>query len=185
VLYAAFDGMYGGRHLPQAWFAAWNLGEPWLIPSPAGSGMRPSPPGSGKDGTPWLRTHRANTRAFARTRCCAAWLGDRPPFGANRRQALCADANRVLLTPSCCRPTLGIVPLLPGSGNLDTPLERMQLAKATALLGGADFGETPPPQAAARNASEVSAVRLEVCATPVTILPTSKPRNSEMSLKRL
>jgi len=51
-LYAAFDGMYGGRYLPHASFAAWNFGEPWSMPTLAGSGMRPSLAGSGKFGTP-------------------------------------------------------------------------------------------------------------------------------------
>ena len=47
--------MYGGRYFPHAWFAAWNFGEPWLIPTVAGSGIRPVLSGSGKFGTPWER----------------------------------------------------------------------------------------------------------------------------------
>jgi hypothetical protein len=171
--------MYGGRQLAHARFAAWNLGEPWSIPTVAGSGIRPSLPGSGKLGTPWPRTHCANRSPFARTSCCADRIGGRPPFGRNLRQAPCASANRELLTPSCCRPTFGIAPPPPGSGNLDTPWERMQPAKATALLGGAAAGA--PPQPAAGSASSVNATNPEARTTT----GTRKAPDSEISLKRL
>ena len=102
--------------------------------------MRPSLPGSGKLGTPWARTHRENLSDSALTCCCSAWFGGPPPFGSRCRQALRAAWNRELLTPSCCR--LGLaVPLPSGSGYFDTPLERMQPAKASAPFACADAAE--------------------------------------------
>src|SRR5262249_10305062 len=70
--YAAVDGMYGGPDPPHAPVAGPNPRGPQAIPTVAGSGIRPSEPGSGKPGTPWLRTQRANLIAVAITRCCWA-----------------------------------------------------------------------------------------------------------------
>jgi len=68
----------------------------------------------------------------------------------------------VLLTPSCRAVSLGIPPLLLGSGKFGTPCERMQPEKATADWERADppaFDEPPepvagglPPQAAVSTA---------------------------------
>ena len=44
--------------------------------------MRPSLPGSGKFGRPWLRTHWENCSACALTRCTWAGFGPLPPFGS-------------------------------------------------------------------------------------------------------
>jgi hypothetical protein len=57
-----------------------------------------------------------------------------------------------VLTPTCCGVTLGTPPLLVGSGKADTPCERMQWEKATALelaawelAGPPAFDEPPGP----------------------------------------
>jgi hypothetical protein len=59
-----------------------------------------------------------------------AWVGW-PPFGSRRWQSLWAAWKRELLTPSCCRVSLGSSPLLLASGKFSTPLERMQREKAS------------------------------------------------------
>ena len=88
--------------------------------------------GSGQFGTPWERMHRANVRMSLHDCCSSAWVGWLPgPFGSRCMQALWADWNWELLTPSCCRLTLGIAPLLSGSGKFGTPLERMHVANAS------------------------------------------------------
>jgi hypothetical protein len=150
--------MYGGRYLAQVWFAASNFGEPWLMPTVAGSGMRPSRPGSGKFGTPWARTQRANSRAVAVTCNCSASLGARPPFGSKRRQELCAAWYCELLTPSCCRLFFGGIPLLSGSGNLGTPFERMQLEKASHPFPCVACVAGEPPHAAAARAKDAAVI---------------------------
>ena len=102
--------------------------------------MRPSLPGSGKFETPWARMRRENLSPCASIRCRWAWLGGGPPFGSRRLQSLWAAWNRELLTPRCSRATLGIAPLLSGSGNLGTACQRIHRAKATApfrCAGGA------------------------------------------------
>jgi hypothetical protein len=108
--------MYGGRYLPHAAFAALKLGEPWSMPTVAGSGIRPVASGSGKPGTPWLRTHRENCSDRALICWTRDSLGGRPPPGRRLRHALSADWNAVLETPSCTRERLGGVPVLSGSG---------------------------------------------------------------------
>ena len=105
--------------------------------------MRPSLPGSGKFGTPCRRTHRANLSEVALTCCCSVWLGGRPPFGSKCPQALCADWNRDVLTPSCRTLFFGGLPLLSGSGYLGTPLERMQREKTSHPLVCADTTAGP------------------------------------------
>jgi hypothetical protein len=166
--------MYGGRQVAQASFAARNLGEPWSMPTLAGSGMRPSPAGSGKPGTPWLRTHRANLNETAVKRCCSDRLGGRPPFGRSCRQAACAAVNRALLTRSRCNPTFGITPPA-GSGNADTPFERMQCEKASARLGGADDVETPHAEATSESTSNAA-----ICSESITLRS-----GKQATLKRL
>ena len=96
--------------------------------------------GSGKIGTPWARTHCENRSACAFTCCTWAAFGPLPPFGSRCRQALCAACTRELPAPSCCDVSLDLsnTPLLEGSGQFVTPLERMQRAKATAPFGCAD-----------------------------------------------
>ena len=54
-----------------------------------------------------------------------------PPVGRRPTQAVWAAWNWELLTPSCGKLTFGSSPLLAGSGNFDTPWERMQAEKAT------------------------------------------------------
>lgn len=79
-----------------------------------------------------------------------------------------------MLTPSCCGLTLGIAPLLSGSGKFDTPRERMQAEKASGL-GDAELRADPsarggpsepdeddglPPQAAASRAKAIRTAEL-------------------------
>src|SRR6188472_1833148 len=81
--------------------------------------------GSGQLRTPWERRQRAKS-SMPLSVCCTWVLVDR----SRCAQALWAAWNCELLTPSCCMVTLGIAPLLSGSGNCDTPWERMQPEKA-------------------------------------------------------
>ena len=90
---------------------------------------------------PWARMHAENLSACALSCCSWAGVGPLPPFGSRFLQALCAAWNRELLTPSCSRATLGIDPLLLGSGKLDTPWERMQREKASASACCTDAAE--------------------------------------------
>ena len=75
-------------------------------------------------------------RIAVRSCCDWAWVCW-PPFGSRCAQALWAAWNWELLTPSCCRLTLGNPLanslLLSGSGNFGTPWERMQWEKAYRL----------------------------------------------------
>lgn len=62
-------------------------------------------------------------------------------------QALWADWNWELVTPSCCGVSLGISPLLVESGKFGTPLERMQRERASCreLVDPPAFDEPPEP----------------------------------------
>ena len=81
-----------------------------LIDSAAtGSGMRPALSGSGKLGTPWLRTHRANPSPCAlpaapgrrSARCRRSGAGDCRPLG--RLEPGTADAELLQASASTCR----------------------------------------------------------------------------------
>ncbi|MFZ0973356.1 MAG: hypothetical protein WAN22_14090 [Solirubrobacteraceae bacterium] len=68
----------------------------------------------------------------------SAWVSvGAPVFGSRCRQALWATGNCGLLASGMIW-FFGIVPLLFGSGKLDTPWDRMQLEKATAPVAGDD-----------------------------------------------
>ena len=95
---------------------------PGVLSTESGILIPPLLAGSGKSVMPWLRTHRENLSACAETCCC--WVAE--TVGHRERQACCAAWSWELLTPTCCRLTLGIAPPLVGSGNADTPWERMQ-----------------------------------------------------------
>ena len=102
--------------------------------------------GSGRFGTPWERMHRANFRSSVS--CCRCWAWDGAWYGHRRWQARWAVWSRELLTPSCSMSSLGICPLLSGSGKFGMPWERMHREKATGIGEFADppaFGEPPDP----------------------------------------
>src|ERR1700730_5218601 len=123
--------------------------------------MRPLLSGSGSV-TPWLRTHWENLSACALICCTSAWFGPLPPFGSRCWQALWADWSWELLTPSCCEGSLGVAPLLSGSGKFGTPLERMQWEKAICreFVDPPAFDEPPglPLHAAASSARPTMAI---------------------------
>jgi hypothetical protein len=81
--------------------------------------------GSGQFDTPWERMHWANRRMPLIARCITVWLTP-PLLGSRGAQAVRAVSYCESLTPNCCAVPFGIVPLLLGSGKLDTPWERMQ-----------------------------------------------------------
>jgi hypothetical protein len=105
--------------------------------------------GSGQFCTPWERMQAANLTMPLSAACTSAWvvLGGFV-FGSRCWQALWATWNWGLLARGTTL-SLGIVPLLLGSGKLDTPWERMQPEKASAPLSCADPAEVveegPPP----------------------------------------
>jgi hypothetical protein len=94
--------------------------------------------------------------ALPNSRQSASCVSD-PPVGRRPWQAVWAAWNCELLTPSCGRLTFGSPPLPAGSGNLDTPWERMQAEKTSHPF----CGEAAEP-------SEETALCVEVEASCVT-----------------
>jgi hypothetical protein len=117
-------------------------------------GVRGVGVGSGQFATPWERMHRANVRMSLHDCCSAARVGRPPgPFGNRCMQALWAAWSWGLLTPSWCGVSLGIPPVLLGSGKFDTLWERMQREKASAPFSRVDAaGGLEDPHPAARAA---------------------------------
>jgi hypothetical protein len=120
----------------------------------------PIPPlasGSGKSLMPWLRIHRENLSACARTCCC--WVAE--TVGHRDLQACCAAWSWESPTPTCWRLSFGTSPPRVGSGKFGTPWERMQREKATASfwveLTCATCLTGEPPQAAASRARPAAA----------------------------
>jgi len=100
-----------------------TLPYPGVFSTESGILIPPLLAGSGKSVMPWLRMHRENLSACAET--CYCWVA--VTVGHRDWQACCAAWSWELLTPTCCRLTLGIAPPLVGSGNAGTPWVRMQL----------------------------------------------------------
>src|SRR5258707_15205106 len=98
--------------------------------------------------------HRANCSIWLHHWFSAAGLSSMlPVFGSRCWQAFRAAWSWELLTPSCGAVSLGIPPLLVGSGQFGTPWARTQREKASAFWEFVDgefadrpaFGEPPEP----------------------------------------
>jgi hypothetical protein len=89
--------------------------------------------GSGKFGSPWLRTHAAHASAVWRSLADAgAGVALGPPPGTNLLHLLSADWNVGEDLTAEPGPNAGPA-LEPGSGNCGTPCERMQSANWSAV----------------------------------------------------
>jgi hypothetical protein len=110
---------------------------------------RESKVGSGQSEIPWLRMHSANLRRPRRIRGISDRGYQAPtPGGSRYRQALAADQSREPLAPypgSFAGGSLISVWPGSGSGNCNTPWERMQWEKASSDWGLDDGGLEDPP----------------------------------------
>jgi hypothetical protein len=122
-------------------------GEFGSMPTACGSkiGLPRSRVRSGQFGTPWERIHRPNFNMSLRISCTTAGLGGTPgpPSGSRCPQDWLAAWNRGLPAASSTW-LFGHTPLLLGSGNFDTPCERMQWEKASGCeIGDWEFVDPP------------------------------------------